>query len=291
MCTSENRYQEKFSATTSCFLLPTFRRPGYLDIIRMHVNDEPIDVENIFRKWTSDDEPLLHKIVNDALLCDNHDKLEEHMTYINKLRLAIKQNRHEESLKVYRNLELDPALVRDEYKEDQIFLWPTFTSTSRNKDLVSTFGNYTFEIDALPDDGTYRADISNYSEFPYEEEVLFYPYSGFRVKKILTNARIIELECIDTLAIELCSKDLIPKQVKLFDEDRQMFVYLKKDDPNTYWSTADQPTHIYIIADNPNGYWDSPHRYHHKNGYFLDRGVSLWEEYQEKKHIASFLQI
>ena len=95
-------------------------------------------------------------------------------------------------MKVYRGLKLDPSNIY-QIKTDMAFLWPTFSSTSRKRNIAQKFGSYLFEIDTSPHDGTYRADISNYSTYS-EEEVLFYPYSGFRVKNILKDARVIQLD-------------------------------------------------------------------------------------------------
>jgi hypothetical protein len=255
------------------------------------VNDSSIDRSNIFHRWSLEGQSPLYKKINEALLSDDYDILKENQIYINNLRQAIKESLLEESIKVYRNLKLDPAYVRSEYKENQMFLWPTFSSTSRNKDKASIFGNYTFQIDALVNDFTYRTDISRYSEYPEEQEVLFYPYSGFRVKQILPDARIIQLECVDTLEIESYSKKLIPEKVTLIDPNRDMFVYLYKDSEDLHWSTVDRPDILYLIGQNMNGYWDSPYRYHHKNGYFLNKENSIWEEYQNNQYHASFQQI
>lgn len=291
MAVSDTRRENRFSATTARYLLPTFRRPNYMDIIKMNINYQSIDTANVFRRWTLEGDELLYKKINDALMSDDYDLLNENMIYINSLRHAIKENLLDESIKVYRNLKLDPNDVLSEYKENEVFLWPTFSSTSRYKDIASKFGDYTFEINALPNDFTYRTDISKYSQYPHEQEILFYPYSGFRIKRILSDARIIQLECVDTLEIELYSKNLIPNKVKLFDKSRQMFVYLHKDNENIYWSTVDQPDRLYLIAQNRNGYWDSHYRYHHKNGYFRNKNNSLWEEYQDNQPHASFQQI
>ncbi|CAF2893496.1 unnamed protein product [Rotaria sp. Silwood2] len=289
MVTCEKRLQSRFSATTSRYLLPTFRRPCYLAIWK-DINDQYIDAGNLFYQWTLEGESPIYEEINDALLCDNYNKLRKHIIYINKLRRAIQENRQTEPMRIYRNLELDPAYVRKEYQEDQIFLWPTFSSASRDRKRASKFGNYTFQIDTSSNGVTYYTDISKYSEFPHEQEVLFYPYSGFRVKEILSDAKIIKLECVDTLAVELHSKQLIPEQVKLFDQRRQMFVYLHKDSKYVHWSKADQPDKIYCIGENPTGYWDSPKRFHHRNGYFLNRGYSGWKEYLNNHYHATFQQ-
>ncbi|CAF4713243.1 unnamed protein product [Rotaria sp. Silwood1] len=66
--------------------------------------------------------------------------------------MAIKNNNENESFKVYRELTLDPEDVKQEYKVGLQFLWPTFTFTSRNKDVAHHFGDYTFEIDASKND-------------------------------------------------------------------------------------------------------------------------------------------
>lgn len=174
-----------------------------------------------------------------------------------------------------------------------MFLWPTFSSTSRDKDTAKNFsGNYLFEINLSPKDGcTYYSDISKYSKYPHEKEILIYPYSGFRVKQILSKDRIIRLECVDTLQIESYSRQLIPKEVTLFDGKRQLYVYLHKNKDDLHFSRANNPTQRFLIAENPSGYWDTYYRYHHKNGYFVDKGNHLWEEYYNKKLHASFQQV
>ncbi|CAF1478227.1 unnamed protein product, partial [Didymodactylos carnosus] len=134
-------------------------------------------------------------------------------------------------------------------------------------------------------------DISMYSKYSYEQEVLFYPYSGFRVKKIFPDARIIQLECVDTIEVESKSRILVPEQVKIFDAERKMFVYFYKDNEDLHWSHADTPDQMYLIGQNMNGYWDSHYRYHHSNGYFVHKGNNLWEEYQNEQFHASFQQI
>ena len=158
--------------------------------------------------------------------------------------------------------------------------------------MASKFGNYTFEINVLENDYfSYRADISQYSKYPSEEEVLFYPYSGFRVKNILSDARIIQLDCLDTVDVESNSRNQILKQTKLFDQQRQLYVYLYKTSNSLHFSRANNPTQQYLIKENPSGYWDSHYRYHHQNGYFLHQGNKNWEEYQNDRCIASFQQV
>ncbi len=77
-------------------------------------------------------------------------------------------------------------------------------------------------------------------------------------------SRIIQLECVDTLDVEAYSKKLIPNQVKLFNQSRQMFVYFYKDNQDLHWSEAHEPDELYLTGQNTNGYWDSHYRYHYK---------------------------
>ncbi|CAF3616462.1 unnamed protein product [Rotaria sp. Silwood1] len=282
------RNLEKFSCTTSRFLLPTFRRPCYRQIITTNIICDP--EKEVFSKW-SDEDGGCYNTINAALLNDDYQVLKNHVQFINSLRMAIKNNNENESFKVYRGLPLDPEHVKKEYKVGLQFLWPTFTSTSRNRDVAHRFGDYTFEIDASKNDWTYRSDISRYSIYPEEEEVLFYPYSGYVVQNIIHDAKIIQLKCIDTLEVESSSDRLIPSCVKIFDSSRNMFVYFYKDSPDLHWSSAEKPSEIFLIAQNMNGYWDSPYRYHHRNGYFVDKGNNQWEEYQNNKLHAKFKRV
>jgi hypothetical protein len=272
-------------------MLPDFCRPWYKSILEKE-STELVDASTIFRIWSLEGEEKYYRIINNALLSDNYVVLNKYKSFINDLRKAIKQNPLQESVTVYRGLRLDPKYVQCEYKIGKLFLWPTLSSTSRNKDITSKFGNYTFEINISTKDGyTYCADISQYSKYPKEQEVLIYPYSGFRVRNILSDARIIQLDCVDTLQIEAFSRALIPEQVKLFDQNRQIYVYLDKENPRLYFSHANDPNRQYLIKENDEGYWDSHNRYHHKNGYFLHQGNHLWKEYHNNKYVASFQQV
>ncbi|CAF2056662.1 unnamed protein product [Rotaria magnacalcarata] len=282
------RNVDRFSCVTSRFLLPTFRRPSYREIIRLDVECDPAD--EVFFRWTKE-EGQYYSLISTALLDDDYEVLKNNAKFINSLRTAIRNNNQNESLKVYRGLSLTSENVKQEYKEGLQFLWPTFACTSRNKDVAHGFGNYMFEIEASEDDWTYRTDISQYSEFPEEQEVLFYPYSGYTVKNIMHDAKIIQLKCIDTLDVELIGQTLVPNKVKISDPSRNMFVHFHKDSADVHCSYADNSDEMFLITENGNGYWDAPYRYHHRNGYFIDKGNDLWEEYHDNKFFAKFTRI
>ena len=275
---------DKFSCETSRFLLPTFRRPCYREIMDTPVQDEA--EHDIFSRWTKEDGQYYAKI-NLALLNDDYDVLKENVHFINNLRKAIKNNNHKDTINLYRGLCISAAHVKQEYKVGLQFL----SCTSKNRDIAHVFGDYTFEIEATDNDWTYRADISKYSMFPEEEEVVFYPYSGFIVKNIIPDAKVIQLKCMDTLSVEETSEKRIPETVKISDESRNMFVYFYKKSNEVHWCYADKPEQMYLIAGNQNGYWDAPYRYHHRRGYFIDKGENIWEEYQKDQLFASFHRV
>ncbi|CAF5151718.1 unnamed protein product, partial [Rotaria sp. Silwood1] len=106
-------------------LLLTFRRPCYRQIITTNTICDP--EKEVFSKW-SDEDGGCYNMINAALLNDDYQVLKNHVQFINSLRMAIKNNNENESFK------------------------PTFTSTSRNKDVAHHFGDYTFEIDASKSD-------------------------------------------------------------------------------------------------------------------------------------------
>ena len=283
-----SRKIEKFSCETSRFLLPTFRRPCYREIMTTNVKSDP--EADVFSKWTREDGQYYHKI-NTALLNDDYDVLKENVQFINSLRMVIRKNNQQVAMKVYRGLCIADEHVKQEYKVGLQFLWPTFTCTSKNKEVARGFGNYLFEIDASPDDWSFRADISKYSEFPQEEEVLFYPYTGFVVTNIVPDAKVIQLKCVDTLQVESQAEKQIQSVVKIFDSSRNIFVFLHKDNANAEWCYANEPNKVFIIAANQTGYWDAPYRYHHRNGYFIDKGHNVWEEYHSDQLFSKFSRV
>jgi len=286
---NQTRKDDKFSCTTSRFLLPTFRRPNYKSALKSVSSSEPqITPTEAFQTWTKEDGKLYHTI-NSALLNDEHSVLDSQKQYIHDLKTAIRNHHMDSTITVYRGLKLDPESFTKEYKVGQTFLWPTFSCTSLNKDVASSFGGYTFVIDAPGSGLTYCADLSPFSVYPHEQEVLFYPYSGFIVENIVPDAKVVKLNCVDTLMVEEKGNKEIPDDVTLYDSSRNMCVYFSKSSSDLTWSTASDPDTRWLIGQNMNGYWDAPYRYHHRNGYFVNTGV-CWEEWQDGKLWANFVQ-
>ncbi|CAF3515136.1 unnamed protein product [Rotaria socialis] len=107
--------------------------------------------EIVCSKWSEEDENY-YQLINTALLDDNYEVLKKHARFINSLRMAIKNKHSDETIVVYRGLSIDSKQMEEEYKIGSQFVWPTFTSTSRDKDVADGFGDYIFEIHAAGHD-------------------------------------------------------------------------------------------------------------------------------------------
>jgi hypothetical protein len=284
---------ERFSCTTSRYLLPTFRRPNYLSILSKNFQRKD-DASTVCKDW-SQEEGQKYNTINSALLSDDYSILQQHDQYIYDLKQAIREKYTGEQLQVFRGLKIDQATVLKEYKAGVKFQWPTFSCTSRNKDVASGFagsGGYIFVIDAPGQGLTYYADISQLvlPIYQAEQEVLFYPYSGFIVTDVVPDARIVKLSCIDTLTIEQQSDAELPQEVSLYDNNRNMFVYFSKGNPNLTWSRGTNPNERFLIAQNMTAYWDAPYRFIHRNGYFVNTMGSDWQEWQNYNLVANFVK-
>ncbi|CAF1107407.1 unnamed protein product [Didymodactylos carnosus] len=80
---------------------------------------------------------------------------------------------------VYRGAQLSDDMI-EQYKDSigKYRAFPAFTSTSRSRAKAEQFGNVLFEIQAR----NVGADVSSYSVYPNEEEVLLPPYFNFCVR-------------------------------------------------------------------------------------------------------------
>lgn len=103
----------------------------------------------------------------------------------------------------------------DFYKPGFQFLWPAFTSTSRTAEVARGFESgcqsgrgvkVLFEIELHGEGVTWSRDISMYSQFPREAEVLLYCYSGFKVVDCrdadADGVVYVKLTTVDTLQVE-----------------------------------------------------------------------------------------
>ncbi len=82
---------------------------------------------------------------------------------------------------VYRGIKTKPP---SSWKVGDTFYFPEFVSTSLNKNIAKSFGNYIFIITLY---GKGFKGIKKISELPFEDEVLICAYSKFKITKISGN--------------------------------------------------------------------------------------------------------
>lgn len=92
---------------------------------------------------------------------------------------------------IYRGATLDELMI-NKYKEavGKIKAWNGFSSASKNPSIAETFGtNVLFVINTNPESRLgHSIDISSYSQFPEEEEVLIRAGRNFRIDKVIEPA-------------------------------------------------------------------------------------------------------
>mmetsp|Transcript_42824 Transcript_42824/g.137885 ORF Transcript_42824/g.137885 Transcript_42824/m.137885 type:complete len:233 (-) Transcript_42824:6-704(-) len=160
-----------------------------------------IDKRRVIEAYT--EETPLYRTVNECLR--ENRQLAVHGDYIYHCRERMKEEyfsgRKFEG-ECWRGVTLSQTVIQ-EYRVGRRFLWPAFTSTTRERNKAFD-GNVLFLIDCDGLGITYSVDIAHLSKFPWEKEVLIYPYSGFVVKDVGTSGSqtLIRLQVHDTLRVE-----------------------------------------------------------------------------------------
>jgi len=135
--------------------------------------------------------------VNYALLKDDEMEIKEHAPYIHILRQGILASYQKLPDVVYRKLFLSPEEV-DSYKARQhkTICIPSFVSTTANETLLEKWqGNYILKIYLTERSRVCACDVTQYSAYPLEQEILIVPYTWFQV--IDVDASCIYLHCKD----------------------------------------------------------------------------------------------
>lgn len=176
------------------------------DLADTHSDTVYYTTESALWAYTGDE---FYDELNYALRKDT-DQLVEFKPLISALREALRN--HHAGGTVYRGVNMTHREA-DLYKKGFQFLWPGFTSTSRDEWIADRFGSWgegvkvIFEIKLDgkgPKGVTWSRDISEFSQYPEEEEVLIYCYSGFRVSQRWVEGDTIrvKLMTVDTLKVE-----------------------------------------------------------------------------------------
>lgn len=166
------------------------------------------DGEAFIRAYTAAD-PALHKVVNSALYKDDAVALAQHGPFIRFLRRAIEDvakspGGNVRNGIVWRGMELAWHQQQQYSQVGARFLWPGFTSASRSIKTAQDFGNTLFRINLEGEGLTYAIAVRDYSEFPSEDEVLMYPYSGFEITSygLESGKTVVGLKTVDTLIVD-----------------------------------------------------------------------------------------
>jgi hypothetical protein len=136
--------------------------------------------------WLYTRDSFLYRLVNSTLRNDDLTKvdtlgpfcylLREHLFYADKSK---------EKLTVYRGCTLTDEMV-DEYKQavGKWIQWPAFTSASKSLLMAEIYaGNALFIMKIVS--SYYTRDISSFSNFPEEEEVLMSAHLHFKIDEVI----------------------------------------------------------------------------------------------------------
>ena len=180
------------------------RQANYFNI--EHRRADSRDITQAIQDYTTNG---VYREINTALCTDDRYLLQKHAKFINLLRQALYG--HRERGIVFRGMFL-PGYDHELYQVGRRFLWPGFTSASRDLRQADAFGSWSgfgervlFAIDLSLGRGvTFCRDISSISEFPEEQEILFLCYSGFQVmnREWIRGGLRITLRPFDTKAVE-----------------------------------------------------------------------------------------
>jgi len=157
--------------------------------------------ENVIQTWTL--ESPLYKTVRGALLTDDAQVLKEYGSYIFDLKESLRQlgNGKQgwfEGIQ-WRAMNLSPEQLKS-YQAGTRIMWPTFSSTSKNRSKAEKFGSTLFRIETPGVGLTYNLDVQSFSHYPVEEEVLFFPYTCFEVEKV--ESHVIFLKAYDRKLVD-----------------------------------------------------------------------------------------
>ncbi|CAF1318058.1 unnamed protein product [Adineta steineri] len=199
--------------------IPLNQNKELIDLCQNAYSDNPIELENIEQfvltytpnqaLWWYTSNTFLFRILNKAFRVDNTNLLYLLRSYIYDLHVQLQQCQSHSCLRVYRGQLI--TLEELNHLNDSIGHYisiKSFFSTSLNRDLAifylglsqdctTNFRRILFEINADPNIDSIKpfANISSFSAFPNEEEVLFAPRTIFQIENIIFD-RQDEIYCI-----------------------------------------------------------------------------------------------
>ncbi|CAF1221070.1 unnamed protein product [Didymodactylos carnosus] len=160
----------------------TFLAEELIESARQSKDELYKDILSIYTR-----ESFLYRLVNKVLRSYDLSKLQTLGPFCYLLNEALR-NLPEETRYlgiVYRGAQLDPGQIQTYKRMIRTKKnWPQFTSTSKSRQKAEQFGNALFIINLGGRYGGYGRDVSQYSAFPNQEEVLLPCSTNFYVEKV-----------------------------------------------------------------------------------------------------------
>lgn len=171
---------------------------GNAHLVHKAIETEP-EEHDVIRTYTSDlkyGTQRFYSFINKQLADDSGHILVKLMPLIRRATSQINFKPPLADCVVYRGMALTNN-QKEFFKNNTVFRFPGFTSTSKSKTAAKRFGAVLFEIH-IPAGCKQVRNVAAISHFKDEEEYLFSPYSLFKVTGI--TAECIILRAIDNLS-------------------------------------------------------------------------------------------
>uniref|UniRef100_A0A7S1AQU8 NAD(P)(+)--arginine ADP-ribosyltransferase n=1 Tax=Noctiluca scintillans TaxID=2966 RepID=A0A7S1AQU8_NOCSC len=153
----------------------------------------------VVRMYT-EETPLYH-LMNKALRQDHLKSLQYFSAFIREFRnVFLVHDAHGDETSIvkpfsgllWRGVHFDDAEKKlKEYKVGATFVWRAFTSMTTDRSVAESFGNITFQVRCCPQEADFRhglfvpASISEFSDFPSENEVICPPNTEFKILEVI----------------------------------------------------------------------------------------------------------
>eukprot|EP01084_Bolivina_argentea_P289790 497683_1 len=149
------------------------------------------------RLWTFPGE--LYKDINDALYTDNKNKIIKYLPIIRGINLVLVKPTNKQMI-TYRGSKMTDTQF-ERYKIGFIFRCPAIGATSTSKTKARSFKSKYMIKFIIPRNCWNAANISKYSQFPNEKEILLPSYTAFKVLNIDINRKQIMVQVLDNKII------------------------------------------------------------------------------------------
>jgi len=152
----------------------------------------------------------MYSQINEALISDDENLLKKYMPLIRAINKYI-VHPMEKKMNSYRGSQLTQKQF-EAYVPNKVYRSPMYVSSSTDREAAISFKakKLTTLITYNIPKGVYNGrEISKFSFFPHEKELLFPPYTAFKVKKIIVNK--LNYEKPNELIVEILDNKIVEK--------------------------------------------------------------------------------